>query len=72
MYWANIAELTAESDTNWLLQHALGVYLWACLRHAAIYADDEGRGALSALYQTEVARINAPRAARDERRGSTC
>jgi hypothetical protein len=59
-YWAALDALSADSDTNWLLQNAYDVYLWAGIKQAAIWAqDDQATMKYDAMYRGAVAKINA-------------
>lgn len=40
LYWARFAALSADPDTNWLLQNYYDVYLWQMLKQAAIYLQE--------------------------------
>jgi hypothetical protein len=62
-YWASFAAFSADGDTNWLLEKAYDVYLWASLKHAAIWAmDDQNTMKFDALYKGSVQRLNAQEA----------
>jgi hypothetical protein len=59
IYWAPLTELINDSDSNWLLQNAMDVYLWGCLKHASLWAaDDQGVMKFDAMYKGAAARIN--------------
>lgn len=59
-YWASLDTLVADSDTNWLLENAYDVYLWAGIKQAAIWSqDDQSTVKYDAMYRGAVAKINA-------------
>ncbi len=48
-----------RDGTNWLLQRAPDVYLWACCKHGAVYLQDDAAAArFAGMYRNAVARIN--------------
>jgi hypothetical protein len=58
-YWAAFDSFSADADTNWLLENAYDVYLWASIKQAAIWAqDDQSMMKYDALYRGAVTKIN--------------
>ena len=53
-YWAKVPALTALAPTNWLINAHPNLYLYACLRNAAIWTkDDRGIARYTGLLQGE-------------------
>ena len=53
-YWAKVPALTALAPTNWLINAHPNLYLYACLRNAAIWTkDDRGIERYTGLLQGE-------------------
>lgn len=58
-YYAEFPHLTADTDSNWLLQNAYDVYLWKCCEKGAVWLKDaEGALAFRQLYDAALARLN--------------
>ena len=52
VYYAKPAEMTADADTNWILENHPGLYLFGALSEACIFMADDNRAALfEAKYQ---------------------
>ena len=59
-YFAAFDALSADSDTNWLLTNAHDVYLFAALKHAAVWAKDAAAAqGYEAVYQAAVSKLNS-------------
>lgn len=57
-YYARPADFSADSDTNTILTTYPGLYLYAALTHAAIWAKDtESSGTYNAAYGVELDRL---------------
>jgi hypothetical protein len=60
LYRAAFAPLSADADTNWVLTNAPDVYLYGCLKHAAIWAKDASAAqGYDAVFVGAVERLNA-------------
>lgn len=58
-YYAAFAALSAADDTNWLLENAYDVVLYACSRAAAEWLEDDAReDRFETKFQTAVAELN--------------
>lgn len=58
-YWQAFAPFTDDGDTNWLIENAPDVYLWASLEQAAIYIMDQAYAGMAAQqYQKALQRLN--------------
>jgi hypothetical protein len=59
-YWEKYADLSADSDTNWLLTNAPDVYLWGSVAEAYAYTrDPEGETYARNRYNLAVQGLNA-------------
>lgn len=60
LYWASFAAMSADADTNWLLTNAPGAYLFAALKHAAIFEQAVGApDQFAAQYMDVVGRLTS-------------
>jgi hypothetical protein len=58
-YYGAIAQLAADGSTNWILENAPNVYLWAACKYASVFLrDTEGAAGFHALYREAVNRLN--------------
>ena len=58
LYWASFAALSADSDTNWILTNEPAIYLFAALKWAAIYIENNAAAMkYEAQYQGAVGRL---------------
>jgi hypothetical protein len=69
-YYAAIAPLANDSDTNWLLAKRPDVYLYASLAHARMYLHDDARIAVAQAF-TDKYIVEANRASRQIAIGSS-
>lgn len=59
LYFKKFDALAAEADTNWLLENAYDVYLYACLAETkAFIEDDEQAAKWASVYKDSVANLN--------------
>ena len=59
LYCAAFDALSADADTNWLLTNAHDVYLFAAMKHAAIWLKDAASAqGYGAVYEAAVAKLN--------------
>jgi len=60
LYYQKIPALSDSSTTNWLLEYAPDIYLYASLAHSAPYLQEDARIAVWAqMYSAAVAQLNA-------------
>lgn len=60
LYVQEIPALTDEAPTNWLLQYAPDLYLYASLLETAIYLrDDERMASFGAMFQSKLDAVNS-------------
>lgn len=60
LYYAKIPALSASNTTNWLLEYAPDIYLYASLAHSAPYLAEDARIAVWAqMYSAAVSQLNA-------------
>lgn len=54
-YWQSLTSLSADGDSNWLLEDSPDIYLYGSLIEAAPYLkDDERTGLWASIYETRV------------------
>ena len=59
-YYSRIPALSASNTSNWVLEYFPSCYLYGALVHSAMYLKDDARlQGWAALYQNEIAAINA-------------
>lgn len=60
LYYQKISSLSVSNTTNWLLQYAPDIYLYASLSHSAPYLGEDARISIWAqMYSAAVAQLNA-------------
>lgn len=60
LYWQAFTAFSADPDTNWLLTYHPEVYLYASLKHGALFMKNDGDLAkYQQLYQDAVGRLTA-------------
>ncbi len=58
LYWKRFARLTLDTDTNWLLSNAAGIYLYGTLLEAEPFIGDDARALTwSTLWDDEVDKL---------------
>lgn len=58
LWWQRFAALSADSDTNWCLTNARGLYLYDSLKHACLMLEDDHKAAYwKALYDELVDKV---------------
>jgi hypothetical protein len=60
LYYRRFTALSSDSDTNWILTNARGLYLYGALLEAYTFLeDDAGQLKYAAMYEDELARAHA-------------
>lgn len=58
-YWRALDALNLDADTNFVLENAADVYLFACCKHGSIFLKDDADAAkFDGLYSAAVNRLN--------------